>query len=84
MADFKKLDALMESLPQGGIPSADLIVTHHGKEVYRRQVGYSEYYLSRKFKREMGISVSAYIKVVYRPEGEILTIDGKIKKHAQT
>ncbi len=28
--------------------------------------------------------VSAYIKVVYRPEGEILTIDKKIKKHAQT
>lgn len=27
--------------------------------------------------------VSAYIKVVYQPEGEILTIDGKIKKHAQ-
>ena len=27
-------------------------------------------------------SVSAYIKVVYRPEGEILTIDKKIKKHA--
>lgn len=28
-------------------------------------------------------SVSAYVKVVYRPEGEILTIDGKIKKHAE-
>lgn len=27
--------------------------------------------------------VSAYIKVVYRPEGEILTIDGKIQKYAQ-
>ena len=27
--------------------------------------------------------VSAYIKVVYNPEGEILTIDRKIKKHAQ-
>ena len=27
-------------------------------------------------------SVSAYVKVVYRQEGEILTIDGKIKKHA--
>ena len=26
-------------------------------------------------------SVSAYIKVVYRPEGEILTIDGKVSKH---
>lgn len=28
-------------------------------------------------------SVSAYIKVVYRPEGEILTIDKKVKKHHQ-
>ena len=28
-------------------------------------------------------SVSAYVRVVYRPEGEILTIDKKIKKHAQ-
>ena len=27
--------------------------------------------------------VSAYIKVVYRPEGEILTIDKKIKKYAE-
>ena len=26
-------------------------------------------------------SVSAYIKVVYRPEGEILTIDGKVSKN---
>ena len=27
--------------------------------------------------------VSAYVKIVYRPEGEILTIDEKITKHAQ-
>ena len=27
--------------------------------------------------------VSAYVKVVYRPEGEILTIDKKIKKYAE-
>ncbi len=27
--------------------------------------------------------VSAYIKVVYKPDGEILTIDKKIKKHAE-
>lgn len=26
-------------------------------------------------------SVSAYIKVVYKPEGEVLTIDQKVKKH---
>jgi uncharacterized protein YqgV (UPF0045/DUF77 family) len=28
-------------------------------------------------------SVSAYIKVVYEPEGEILTIDKKVTKHHQ-
>ena len=27
--------------------------------------------------------VSAYVKVVYNPEGEILTIDRKITKHAE-
>ena len=29
-----------------------------------KQVGYSECYLSRKFKQEMGISVSGYIRLV--------------------
>ena len=29
-----------------------------------RQVGYSPYYLSRKFKAEMGVSISSYIKYV--------------------
>ncbi|MBQ7540809.1 MAG: thiamine-binding protein [Clostridia bacterium] len=28
-------------------------------------------------------SVSAYIKVVYSPEGEVLTIDKKVSKHHQ-
>ncbi|MGN1201723.1 MAG: hypothetical protein ACI4RF_00395 [Eubacterium sp.] len=28
-------------------------------------------------------SVSAYVKVVYNPEGEVLTIDEKITKHHQ-
>ena len=28
-------------------------------------------------------SVSAYIKVTYRPEGEVLTIDEKVSKHHQ-
>lgn len=29
-----------------------------------KQAGYSEYYLSRKFKQEMGVSISTYIKYV--------------------
>lgn len=28
-------------------------------------------------------SVSAYVKIVYNPNGEVLTIDKKIKKHHQ-
>ena len=28
--------------------------------------------------------VSAYVKVVYQPQGELLTIDRKITKHAQS
>ena len=28
-------------------------------------------------------SVSAYVKIVYNPEGEVLTIDQKITKHHQ-
>ncbi len=29
-------------------------------------------------------SVSSYVKIVYRPEGEILTIDKKVSKHHQS
>ncbi len=28
-------------------------------------------------------SVSAYVKIVYNPEGEVLTIDKKVSKHHQ-
>ena len=31
--------------------------------ILSKQTGYSEYHLSRKFKQEMGISISAYIKI---------------------
>ena len=39
-----------------------------------KQVGYSEYYLSRKFKKEMGISVSAYIKVVRVERSKLMLV----------
>ena len=39
-----------------------------------KQTGYSEYYLSRKFKKEMGISLSAYIRRV-RVERSKLMLD---------
>ena len=28
-------------------------------------------------------SVSAYVKIIYRPEGEVLTIEKKVTKHHQ-
>lgn len=46
----------------------DFIELHAEQELklpeLARQVGYSEYYLSRKFKKEMGMSISAYIKFI--------------------
>jgi len=39
-----------------------------------KQVGYSEYYLSRKFKKEMGISISAYIKVVRVERSKLMLV----------
>lgn len=38
------------------------------------QVGYSEYYLSRKFKKEMGISISAYIKLVRVERSKLMLV----------
>ncbi|MBE6556139.1 MAG: beta-lactamase family protein [Ruminococcaceae bacterium] len=40
--NFEKLEALMDTLPVCGYPVADLSVTHHGKEVFRRMVGYAD------------------------------------------
>ena len=36
------------------------------------RVGYSEYYLSRKFKEEMGISISSYLKYVRIDHAKLL------------
>lgn len=39
-----------------------------------KQVGYSEYYLSRKFKNEMGLSISAYIRQVRVERSKLMLI----------
>lgn len=39
-----------------------------------KQVGYSEYYLSRKFKKEMSISISTYIKVVRVERSKLMLV----------
>lgn len=42
--------------------------------ILAKQVGYSEYYLSRKFKQEMGISISAYIKIVRVERSKLMLV----------
>jgi len=39
-----------------------------------KQVGYSECYLSRKFKREMGVSISTYIKYVRVEHSKLMLV----------
>ena len=43
-----------------------------------RQVGYSEYYLSRKFKKEMGISISTYIKYVRVEHSKMMLVSSGV------
>jgi AraC-like DNA-binding protein len=43
-----------------------------------KQVGYSEYYLSRKFKQEMGVSISTYIKYVRVERSKMMLISSGI------
>ena len=39
-----------------------------------KQVGYSEYYLSRKFKKEMGVSISTYIRYVRVERSKLMLV----------
>lgn len=39
-----------------------------------KHVGYSEYYLSRKFKKEMGVSISTYIKYVRVERAKLMLV----------
>lgn len=56
----------------------DYIELHTGEPltlaILAKRVGYSEYHLSRKFKEEMGISISAYIKIARVERSKILLI----------
>lgn len=42
--------------------------------VLAKRVGYSEYHLSRKFKREMGVSISTYIKIARVERAKVLLV----------
>lgn len=56
----------------------DYIELHAGEELklseLAKQIGYSEYYLSRKFKKEMGVSVGSYIKIVRVERSKLMLI----------
>jgi len=56
----------------------DYIELHAEQElklsILAKQVGYSEYYLSRKFKREMGVSISTYIKYVRVERSKLMLV----------
>lgn len=56
----------------------DYIELHAEQELHlamlAKRVGYSEYYLSRKFKKEMGVSISAYIKHVRVERSKLMLV----------
>lgn len=56
----------------------DYIELHSEQElnlsILAKHVGYSEYYLSRKFKKEMGVSISTYIKYVRVERSKLMLV----------
>lgn len=56
----------------------DYIELHAGEELklaeLAKQIGYSEYYLSRKFKKEMGVSIGTYIKYVRVERSKLMLV----------
>lgn len=56
----------------------DYIELHSEQELklshLAKQIGYSEYYLSRKFKKEMGVSISTYIKYVRVERSKLMLV----------
>lgn len=46
--------------------------------ILARRVGYSEYHLSRKFKQEMGVSISAYIRYARVERAKFLLTNTKL------
>lgn len=56
----------------------DYIELHSEQELklslLAKHVGYSEYYLSRKFKKEMGVSISTYIKYVRVERSKLMLV----------
>lgn len=56
----------------------DYIELHAEQElklsVLARHVGYSEYYLSRKFRQEMGVSIGTYIKYVRVERAKLMLV----------
>lgn len=56
----------------------DYIELHAGEELklaeLAKHIGYSEYYLSRKFKKEMGVSIGTYIKYVRVEHSKIMLV----------
>ncbi len=40
--NFQALDALLEQMPERGIPACSLIATHRGKVIYQKSAGYAD------------------------------------------
>ena len=65
------------------IQSCQEYIELHAEEPLRlaalaKKVGYSEYYLSRKFKKETGVSISTYIKFVRVERSKLMLASGGV------
>ncbi len=76
--NFSKLDALIDTMPQRGIPFFELIVTKDGNEVYRHRVGYSDAEQKKTFEKDDLYWLFSTTKVITCVAALRLVEEGKI------
>lgn len=77
--DFSKVERLIDTMPQRGIPFFELIVTKNGDEIYRHRVGYSDESLSKSFEETDLYWLFSSTKVITCVAAMRLVDEGKLK-----
>ena len=84
--NFTKLDHLMETMPERGIPGCEFVLTHRGKEVYRRCSGIENAALSKPVDSDTlwwiysASKVSTCVAAMQLIEQGKLSLDDKVSK----
>lgn len=85
--NFSKLDQLIDTMPQRGIPGCEFVLTHHGKEIYRRASGLEKAVSGKKVDSDTlwwiysASKISTCTAALQLIEQGKLSLDDKVSKY---